>query len=79
MNAKEAKTTAEKFLLSRADELYEKIKVAANLGQFCIIVYPSEINDQVKKILEGDGYKVEYRPESSYDRFSMPDYKISWE
>lgn len=78
MNAQEAKTIAENVLKTHADKVYKKIEVAANNGQFYVSVDDSTINDQVKKMLEADGYKVQYQSGNSHDRFSTSSYHISW-
>jgi Mor family transcriptional regulator len=79
MNAKDAKIMAENVLKSHADKIYEKIKAAANSGKFYVCVVPSIINEQVKKMLIDDGYKVEYLSGNYNDRFSeQAEYKISW-
>lgn len=77
MNAQEAKLAAETALKSHADKVYKKIEQAANNGHFYVSVETSAINDQVKNMLIQDGYKIEYRSASN-DRFSTPEYKISW-
>ena len=77
MNAQEAKLASETALRSHADKVYKKIETAANYGHFHIIVETSTINEFVKNMLIQDGYKIEYWSASN-DRFSTPDYKISW-
>lgn len=77
MNAQEAKMKAQDFLKSQADKVYKKIEAAASNGQYYINVDPSLINDEVKIMLENDGYKVEYRNSGGYRSVSY-EYKITW-